>query len=203
MKDETPANRLVYARKRAGYETAVDAASAMGVAYPTYAAHENGVRGIGRAAAKYAKFFGVSLEWLLTGLDMKLAPKETLRSLGVVRKVGYVGAGQAVIPVDNGDYEWVYAPPDARDETTAVEVKGDSMFPVFEEGTLLYYSRMLPPAEMLNRRCVVHLADGRILVKTLRRGSVPSVFTLSSFNAPDMEDQVVEWASPIDWVKPR
>jgi len=202
MGNETPAQRLERARKEAGYATAIDAAAQLKVAYPTYAAHENGIRGIGRSAQRYAKFFGVSLEWLLTGVDPS-DPRRTVQSMGLVRKVGYVGAGQAVYGIDDGGPEFVDAPPDARDDTVAVEVRGDSMFPVFEDGTLLYYSRMLPPKEMLNRRCVVHLADGRILVKTLRLGTSPSVFTLSSFNAPDMVDEVVEWTSPIEWVKPR
>lgn len=59
--------RLKEARERM-FETAAEAASAMGVNYQTYAAHENGSRGLRRdAAMRYAKFFNVSLEFLLTG----------------------------------------------------------------------------------------------------------------------------------------
>lgn len=61
-------SRLTESRIKAGYETATDAAKAMGVNVPTYLGHENGNRGITRSAAvKYARFFQVSLEWLLTG----------------------------------------------------------------------------------------------------------------------------------------
>ncbi len=35
--------------------------------YDTYAQHENGTRGIGRAADRYAAAFRVSEAWLLTG----------------------------------------------------------------------------------------------------------------------------------------
>ena len=59
--------RLVRARIAAGYETATDAAKAMGVGISTYLSHENGFRGLGRSAARYARFYRVSLDWLLEG----------------------------------------------------------------------------------------------------------------------------------------
>lgn len=65
---EPPHNRLQTARERAGFESATAAAEALGIAPPTYLAHENGSRGFkARSAARYAKFFKISLEWLLTG----------------------------------------------------------------------------------------------------------------------------------------
>ncbi|MGV2073315.1 S24 family peptidase, partial [Agrobacterium vitis] len=93
----------------------------------------------------------------------------------------------------------------AHQNTVAVEVSGESMYPAYEEGTILFYSKTLPPADMVNRRAVVQLADGRIFVKTVRPGTTPTTWTLTSINAlyPDMIDQVVEWAAPIDWIKPR
>ncbi len=77
------------------------------------------------------------------------------------------------------------------------------MLPHYEDGDIIYYSRNLPPEEMRNRRCVVKLADGRMLVKTLRRGSTDDLWTLTSTNAADIEDVLVEWVAPIDWIKPR
>lgn len=60
--------RLVAARKAAGYESAADAAAALTTPYPTYAGHENGSSGFKhKTAVIYARKFGVSLEWLLTG----------------------------------------------------------------------------------------------------------------------------------------
>lgn len=120
-----------------------------------------------------------------------------------VKLAGYVGAAQAVYQFDDGAAGYVEAPPGANDMTEAVEVRGDSMLPLYETGTLLYYSKQLPPDVMVGRRAVVRVADGRVLVKTVRRGSAPGLFTLASLNAPDIEDVVVEWAAPIDWIKPR
>lgn len=60
--------RLVAARRHAGFENATKAADALGVAYPTYAGHENGSSGFRRdTAALYARRFGVSLDWLISG----------------------------------------------------------------------------------------------------------------------------------------
>lgn len=60
--------RLIFARERAGYATAADAARALGVKEPTYYAHENGTSGIRTPVAeKYARKFKVPLIWLLTG----------------------------------------------------------------------------------------------------------------------------------------
>jgi hypothetical protein len=59
--------RLKAARIDAGYDTATDAAEAMGVPEQTYLAHENGSRGLSRSAARYATFYKVSLDWLVRG----------------------------------------------------------------------------------------------------------------------------------------
>ena len=59
--------RLAQARILAGYESATEAAEAMGARPPTYMGHENGSRGFKAEAERYARFFKVSLEWLLTG----------------------------------------------------------------------------------------------------------------------------------------
>jgi phage repressor protein C with HTH and peptisase S24 domain len=64
---ETPHQRLRLAREQAGFSRASDAARAMGIEEPTYLGHENGSRGLSRAAARYARFFGVSLDWLIDG----------------------------------------------------------------------------------------------------------------------------------------
>lgn len=120
-----------------------------------------------------------------------------------VQLQGYVGAGQAIYQFDEQGGGYVDAPPEYSPATVAVEVKGDSMLPLYEDGTILYYSKILTPEQMLNRRCIARLADERVLVKTIRRGSETGLFTLVSLNAPDIEDVAIEWAAPIDWIKPR
>lgn len=66
-----PGERLKEARMKAGYSSAKAAAEAMGVPVATYIQHENGHRGIPASrAARYAKFFRTSPEWLIYGKDV-------------------------------------------------------------------------------------------------------------------------------------
>ncbi len=62
-----PAKRLEEARIARGFKEAKAAANFFGWKYDSYAQHENGTRGITRAAAQYAKAYRVSQGWLLTG----------------------------------------------------------------------------------------------------------------------------------------
>lgn len=61
------AARLREARISAGFSTPTDAAEALSLPAPTYLGHENGSRGFKGNAARYADFFRVNVEWLLTG----------------------------------------------------------------------------------------------------------------------------------------
>lgn len=119
--------------------------------------------------------------------------------------VGRVGAGAIVIPFGDSPDQSAESPSDAKPNTVAVEVDGDSMFPAYEDGAILYYSDQLPPESMMNRRCIVELTDGRMYVKVLRQGSMKGLWTLQSLNPlyPDMKDEDVNWVARIDWVKPR
>lgn len=212
--DDEIGARLKVARDAAGYRSAAKAAEAMGMAYPTYAGHENGSRGLRKNIERYAQFFRVSVDWLLTGRGE--GPKRNgngsrptlgrpLPPPGHVRLMGRVGAGQVFTPLGDDDGEFVEAPEGVPPTTEAVEVDGDSMFPAYEDRSLIYYSQTLPPEMMVNRRAVIRLADGSMTVKVIRRGSADGLWTLQSINAryDDMVDLVIDWAAPIDWVKPR
>lgn len=64
-----PAERLRIARLRAGYDTAKEAAEALGFPVSTYLGHENGSRGYpAKKAEIYARKFKVREQWLLYGV---------------------------------------------------------------------------------------------------------------------------------------
>ncbi|WP_342586165.1 hypothetical protein [Mesorhizobium hungaricum] len=67
--DDRPdqAKRLEKARVNRGFRTAKEAARFFGWTYETYIQHEQGIRGISRAAGRYAEAFRVGEGWLLTG----------------------------------------------------------------------------------------------------------------------------------------
>jgi transcriptional regulator with XRE-family HTH domain len=59
--------RLKQARINAGFGSVAEAAESLGIKYQTYAAHENGNRGLLRELATYARRYNVSTDWLLRG----------------------------------------------------------------------------------------------------------------------------------------
>jgi hypothetical protein len=64
----TPGERLKAAREANGFETAKDAALAMAVPIATYTQHEKAAKHLpARRADEYAKFFGLTPEYLLFG----------------------------------------------------------------------------------------------------------------------------------------
>ncbi|MDP1628825.1 MAG: helix-turn-helix domain-containing protein [Parvibaculum sp.] len=194
--------RLQQARRKAGYEKAADAADAIGVKTVTYYQHESGLRGVTRKnAERYARFFRVDLEWLMTGRG-KPARK------GLVPVVGYVGAGAEVHPVDDHAMGEGFDTVDAGtlpSDAVALMIRGDSMYPL-EDGWVIVYRRDRDgvPSACLNRLCVVKVAnDGPTLIKKIRRGSEKNTYTLESWNAPPRENQTLDWAAPVEDIKPR
>lgn len=201
--NETAAARLRQARMQAGFKNAAEFARHARISQITYRAHENGQRGIPVQTAKdYAKRLNCSAAWLLTGEGPDEGPS-------AIPLVGYVGAGHQIHPMDDfalgAGLDIVDSPPTYGEPApaVAVEVRGDSMFPVYREGDQIYYSRErdFQIEEMINRESVVQLADGRTLLKTIRRGPTPGRYSLDSYNASPIEDVEIRWAAPIIWIR--
>lgn len=197
---DSPEARLRAARIDAGYATGTAAARAMGVKPPTYLGHENGTTGLRRGAAiRYAKFFGVSIDWLLTGAGIS-------RRKNQVPVVGYVGAGAEVYPVDDhpkGQGLELVDAPYGLPNCVAARVRGDSMHPI-RDGWLVFWEKTEEgvPLECLGQLCIVHIKDGPTLCKEVRKGALPSTYRLESWNAPPREDVELEWASRIIDIRP-
>ena len=64
---DSPGKRLRYARERAGFRTAKDAAKKARIGDVSWRAYENDQHGYSRHATKIAQIVGVSVEWLLDG----------------------------------------------------------------------------------------------------------------------------------------
>lgn len=138
---ETAAERLKSTRERAGYQTAKDAAEAMGVAVPTYIQHENGTRGFpATRAERYAKFFRVTPEYLLYG---KASVKPAAPGLGPTLYIkGVVAAGvwRDAEHWDEADWQTFTGAPDVvapLNDRYGLKVEGDSMNELYPPGTVL------------------------------------------------------------------
>ncbi len=119
---------------------------------------------------------------------------------------GDVGAGQRITRVD-GDtpLEFVNAPLWAEAGTCALIVKGDSMFPAYWEGDIIYFDKgnMVPFEDALYRECVVALDTDELFLKQVTPGITPGTATLVSYNAPPIRDAVARWVSPVTFVDRR
>lgn len=203
-----PYERLQKARAEAGYATAADAAEALGANPATYWGHENGSRGIGRAAQRYAAFFRVSLDWLLTGkgTPRRAQPAPTGQSQVMVPLVGYVGAGAAThfFSQDSGHLDEVPAFDGASEATVAVEIRGDSLGSFFDRW-LVYYDDVRRPvtSDLINKLCVVGLDDGRILIKKIQRSKARGLFHLLSQTEEPIFDVTIDWAARVKSMVPR
>ena len=181
--------RLIEVRSQR-YESASDAARAIGVPVATYVSHENGHRGLGRSAQRYAKFFRVSLNWLVLG-------KGTRSGAPAVPLTGFVGAGAVVSTQKNGGIiermPWVELPnPNA---TEALIVQGDSMYPRFMPGEVILYETVpLLPAKLVDQYAIVDIEDGGLKIKILRDGGRPGFWTLESHNAPPEHNVALNYA---------
>lgn len=121
-----------------------------------------------------------------------------------VAVAGYIGAGAEIRPID--DYpkgeglRRVPCPAGLNPATTvAAIVKGASQEPMVFDNWIVFFSR--DPEQdiygVVGRLCVVKTADGKMLLKQVRRGPTPGKFNLISINAELLEDVELEWASPV------
>lgn len=137
--------------------------------------------------------------------SLRLIGRNLSASRTSVPIVGYVGAGGTISFRDGqGPFGEAEMPPkDARSSLAAVQVSGDSMSGVLEDGWMVYYdSRKEPPDEGLHAKlCIVGLTDGRVLIKRLYPGRKRGHFDLHSANAPPLFDQPVEWAAKVIWIE--
>jgi transcriptional regulator with XRE-family HTH domain len=196
---ETLHERLRQARERAGFETASDAARALGLSESTYLGHENGSRGFKAKAEKYARRFGVSLEWLLTGKQIRAAGRSD--EAHDVPLVGFVGPAAQVHFFEKGrsGSRLVRGPVDSSEETVALEVRGDGLGALFDRWLLFYDATERPiKIENLGKPCVVQLPDGSVLVRKVRRSKSRGLYHLLSQTTDDtMLDVAIDWAAPV------
>lgn len=152
-----PAKRLEEARIARGFDDAKKAATYFGWKYDTYAQHENGTRGIVRAADRYAKAFRVSQGWLLTGEGQ--GPGETVEvpaTVTDVPRVSWVSAGQLVEQAqvtDLTDYPTEPAIDLPDGEWICLEVDGNSMNKISPPESLIFVN--LKDKRLVTNGCYV------------------------------------------------
>ena len=151
----------------------------------------------GEALPRLAEALDVHAVWLREGVGPQWRR---------VLLVGYVGAGEQFHSIDDlaqgAGLDSVELDLGGADPI-AIEVRGDSMLPVYRPGDRLLCSRLAGSNEagFLGKDCVVRLTNGDGYVKRVVRGSRPGRYTLLSYAAEPIPDIEVDWAAPILWIK--
>lgn len=165
---ETPNQRLIRVRERR-YPSASDAARAMGMPVPTYAAHENGSRGLTLdAAERYARFFRISLDWLATGRGSSNNPDPKQPTM--VPKLSWVSAGDWWLPeqiTDISSLPHIEVTDLPSGDWAALEVQGSSMDRISPPGSIILLNRS--ESRLVPNGCyVISDEEGRATYKRYR-----------------------------------
>lgn len=124
--------------------------------------------------------------------------------------VGYVGAGGEVVfedayPLGGSLYD-VFGLPSLGGNFIGLEIRGDSMWPVFREGNIVFIRRDgwdHVEDDALNDWAVCRLDDGRTLLKEVRRSATPGTYDLISQNASPIMAVDLVWATPVEGYRRR
>jgi len=120
--------------------------------------------------------------------------------------VGHVGAGAiAHFYADGqGPFDEVGAPDAASAKTVAVQIRGHSLGALFDNWLVFYDDVREPPGDdLVGRMCVCGLADGRVLIKALKRSQIAGLWTLLSNAEPPIYDVALDWAALVREMRPR
>src|SRR5437588_476074 len=162
----TRGKRLRAAREKR-FKSGRAAAIALGLPVATFGAHERAQSPGGRdfgpeEAERYAKEFGVTPEWLLTGYNAQeghrsnAAPVVSGAKLSVV---GYVGKGAAVhlYEVDPAQLEQIEPRLPLQNSTVALDIRDPSIMGPLAKNWLLLYEddQRRPTPDLIGKLCVV------------------------------------------------
>jgi hypothetical protein len=228
----TRGERLRAARRKQ-FKSARTAALVMGIPVSTYGAHERaelpGGRDFGPEEAKrYARRFGVTPEWLLTGLRPEQMEERVEGELGMsfppeefdeprrptVPLLGYVSAGaDAYYGVDDqGHLDEILLPTNVVGENLTVAVQDDSLGPYFRHWLVISEPRFSVTPDLFGYLCVVVLAggqedpldNGRMVVRELQPGRTEGRYDLLSEFGKNFRDvSIFKVAKVMGLIAPR
>jgi SOS-response transcriptional repressor LexA len=168
---ETKADRLRAAREARNYASAADAARALDIPYGTYSGHENGSRGFkDDEADRYAKFFKVSVGWLIAGEGFS------------VPLISWVSAGKLEspsAPVDMEDAKMLPVAGLPPGDWFALKVEGTSMDRISPPDSVIIVNRR--DRRLVSNACYV-IADGEGGVTYKRYRAEPMRFEPVTFS---------------------
>lgn len=190
------AQRLRAARRRAGFASAAAAARAFGWSEVTYRAHENGLRGIRSAVAEhYAARLNVSLAWLLTG-EGRHPRRHHLDIAGEVGDGGSVrprlraGPPRAVFSVET--------PVAMSPQAIGFRIAGTALQPRYDPGDIVVCDRTGDsPRNLIGREAVVITSQGRGYLRIVRKVMRSGLVDLQSVDGHVTRAVHVAWSAAV------
>ncbi|WP_250972656.1 XRE family transcriptional regulator [Agrobacterium rosae] len=131
--------------------------------------------------------------------------KSTEPKRHIVRVMGSIGAGAEILPDDEqvppeGLYE-IEPPFPLPEDAIAFEVRGDSMWPRYDDGDIVIcWAQSVVADEALGLEAAVKTSDGRRFLKRVLRGATQGTYDLESHNAPPIRGVGLTWVSGIQSV---
>ena len=197
--NETAGQRMERIRVACGYETAADAARAMGTSVTSYQHHENGTRGITPKMAKvYAKHFNVQAGYLLYGVDTSAVPVD-------VPIVGVIDEGGCIldrISIASGLPKTTPAPPFVEGRLLALVVSCTDLHPAYRPGDCVFFDLLqeVHDHSLDGRECIVDLGGGEKVMRVIHR-QFNGHFMLLAYNGIAPQIRRIAGATPILWVQ--
>jgi transcriptional regulator with XRE-family HTH domain len=186
--EDTPGGRL-RALRMGAKEGQAEAANRLGISRTVLSRYETNILPMpDPVVERAAQAYGVTPAFVRYG--------DTENRMIVVS--GRVGAGAHVEAIEAPPWRYVEVPSTWSD-AVALEVNGLSCYPIYEDRDVIIIrgQHRLEEAEFLGKMSVVETSDGLGLVKRVRRGSGPGLYTLESPNAPPIEDVALASARPV------
>lgn len=140
---------------------------------------------------------------------LSLPVTEILRQAGIevtedVRSIpitGYVDGEALVHLLSPGTHDRVLAPADVPRNAYCLQIR--HLGAQFDGWHAFVGGERLPADELVDRAALVSLHDGRMITGVIRRGYKAKTHNLSTLPyLRTLENQLVDWASPILWLKP-
>lgn len=135
----------------------------------------------------------------------------------------YIGVDGERLPLPDSEVISIKLPWLSSKKMEAAIVRGNDMFPYVQDGSVIFYSREhignvphvkkyaqinynMPESgvdysELFGKPCLIHLEDGRIILRELKLGSERDRYNLRRYNAPDLENVKIRTAYKIVFIK--
>ena len=202
-----PKNNLETLRKRAGL-TRERLAELVGTTETTIYRKERGIRGLQEDELDlYAQALHCRPEELISLTSYEVPIVGTIGKGGMITAYDNLPLvnGESPTSADYNKCDFVNAPAGVHpSEARALIVIDDAMEPFLANESIMHYRTQTGSniAVLLGKRCLVKLKDGSVLYRVLKRGHGNNRYTLSFFNAKDIEDIELEWCTEIIDIKP-